>query len=365
MTHATDLINTVRALIADPTVAGISIRTWYSSTGPTVTPPAGTLVHDGKDSESAFFTLPDGRKAITIDSWGSQARRASLGIKRHADQLGYPLVTVYSDDDRIPDTTSLDWSHRHADATWRAVAPEATAAGIPFEHIRDSHIGEGDALLEHMPMSIVSGFWDSHTASDKEKAIGATADLKALSERLKGWGKASERRRASRILTSEIIATGAAPRARFAARVDALFGAVQLEGASNYGLGSIPPQKAVKDVTFDTIEGTAFISFTYLRRWHFPKHGDNGRAVVALLALAAHLVANEDLHLRTGSDLVVENVMASVARHGSEDQPLALPTFDEVAAATRDASADLGWQARRVRISDELVPAYVKVIGGE
>lgn len=365
MTTAQNLLDLVRELVSDPAAAGISLRSTFSSTGPTVTPPAGTLTYDGKEDGSAFFTLPDGSKAITIDSWGSQARRGNLGIKRRTEQLGYPLITIASEDGRLPETTSLDWSHRHADATWRAVAPEATAAGIPFEEIRDAHIGDGDALLEHMPMSIVGGYWDSHTATGKEKALGKTADMTALAERLKGHGKASERRRASRILTSEIIATGAAPRARFAARVDALFGAVATDNASSYGLGSIPPQKAVKDVTFDTIEGSAFISLSYLRRWTFPTHGQDGQVVIALLALAAHLAANEDLHLRTGADLILETLTGTVSRHREGDTEFHIPTLDTVADALRIASANIGWAQRRVQVGDEIAGALMKVIDGE
>ena len=74
MTTAQEFRSTIGALMEEGAVAGISVTSQYDSlSGMTVTPPAGTIRQDGEIV--GFFKTVKGKKAATIDSWGSQASR--------------------------------------------------------------------------------------------------------------------------------------------------------------------------------------------------------------------------------------------------------------------------------------------------
>ena len=115
MTTESDFRHLLAALISDPGVAGLSLTGAYESlTGPTVTPPAGTIRQEGQ--VVGIFETADGKPAATIDSWGSVASRceALLAGRFHdgvlADYLNFPLVTLVGEGDRVL-TTSVELSH--------------------------------------------------------------------------------------------------------------------------------------------------------------------------------------------------------------------------------------------------------------
>jgi CRISPR-associated protein Csb1 len=354
---AETLITQVRELINSPQTAGISIASDYAASTDTLTPPAGTLA-DKDGNFVGLFTLPDGRKAVTIDSWGSQANRFEKGLKDNAEALNYPLITLVDAESGEVHGTSLDWSHRHADATWRLAQDDARAAGIPFDDIRDATVANAGALLRYFPNSVLFGWWDSHVEKDaaKDKAArgkwAAAKQNPADYDRVKGHGRAGEDRRSSRIITSEIIAKGVEVRQRFAARVDTLFGPVK-DKQSDFGFGSLPPLPGPRDVTFQEVSGRSFISLSYLRRFNFGPDDENGKVAVVLLALAGVAGAANDLHLRSGTDLILRSRTVNVERHGCE--PAALDadlSIDTVAEALSAVSAAFGWAPHQVPVGE-------------
>ena len=112
MTTVSELHSQLVDLASDPAVAGLSLTGRYESlTGPTVTPPAGTIRQDGR--VVGIFTTADGEPAATIDSWGSVASRCEALLAGRfrgqalADYLNFPLVTLVGEGDRVL-TTSVD-----------------------------------------------------------------------------------------------------------------------------------------------------------------------------------------------------------------------------------------------------------------
>jgi CRISPR-associated protein Csb1 len=358
------LVQHLRDLIADPQAAGISIDSIFRSTTETVTPPAGTLTETVNNKRvinlGALFTLPDGRKAVTIDSWGSQANLFEKGLKNNSELLGFPLISLVDGDTGSVYGTSLDWSHRHHDATWKLAKQDAEKAGIPVDAIRDAHTEAALPLLRFFPASVLFGWWDSHTDKPlNEKVLKAGIPSESYAN-LRGTGRSSDQRRSARIMTSEIIAKGVNIRPRFAARVDSLFGAVTFKEfkVAELGIGSIPPQSGPVDVTYDSIEGKTFISLAYLRRFNFDELDADGKVAMILLALAGVLGSEHDLHLRVGADLILESRELTVERHGSSGAPFTLPTLPVVAEALTTISAAFGWSAYTIPVG----PVFKKAL---
>ena len=142
MTTASELHSQLVDLASDPAVAGLSLTGRYGSlTGPTVTPPAGTIRQDGR--VVGIFTTADGEPAATIDSWGSVASRCEALLAGRfrgqtlADYLNFPLVTFVDERGRLL-TTSVELSHRQADTTWRLVRNELRKAGVDFDGIHQA-----------------------------------------------------------------------------------------------------------------------------------------------------------------------------------------------------------------------------------
>ena len=163
MTTESDFRHLLAALISDPGVAGLSLTGAYESlTGPTVTPPAGTIRQEGQ--VVGIFETADGKPAATIDSWGSVASRceALLAGRFHdgalADYLNFPLVTLVGEGDRVL-TTSVELSHRQADATWRLARNELREAGVAFDEIQRATRKHPDALVTGFPTTIPFGWY--------------------------------------------------------------------------------------------------------------------------------------------------------------------------------------------------------------
>lgn len=354
-------------LVTDRNCAGIRITTAYTSaTGTTITPPAGTL----RTSESGRpvdvkgeFSLPDGQLAVTIDSWGSQASRMETALEPIADEIGYPLVRFLSADGETI-TTSLQLSHRHADAVWRATHQELSAAGIPVQEIRDATLRDAGPLLRWFPTAVVLGWWHSHV--DNKKTQSNTAEIRKqlgedVGEALAGYAPVGAAARNARLLTSEIIATGIHRRVRMPAKQDSLFGAAsKIDGKdgrsskiepSKLGIGSLPPVRETQgpvDVTFSTIDGSAFLSLTGLRRFVFSDDPDKQvrhQTLTVALGLLMHALMQQDLLLRAGAELLITKPpRVEACFHGAAPEELVLPTVEELKNSVRQIGAAAGWQ---------------------
>lgn len=360
-------------LLADPEAAGIRIVTRYTSPLPTVTPPAGTLRADGRDVNGEF-PLPDGRFAVTIDSWGSQASRMEAAVETLAEQIGYPLLRFVNDDGELL-TTTARLSHRHADATWRAARTELEAASVPYQEIMDATTADASALLSWYPISILFGWWHSHIATtDKKKAAEKRSErLKALgadqqvAQAFEGYARLGTDSRSARLITAEVLALGTARRLRMAAKSDSLFGPLKggergvtgkSTGPSAVGLGSLPPvmeSRAPVDVTFDTIEGTWFFSLAGLRQIGFGNLDATSAGTLLLsLGLLLHREAQRQTRLRAGTELIAspDGSHAEVLRHSAADLPWEAIDTAELIAIVRELGAQTGWTGPK----DVLIP---------
>ena len=395
MTIESDFRHLLAALISDPGVAGLSLTGAYESlTGPTVTPPAGTIRQEGQ--VVGIFETADGKPAATIDSWGSVAARceALLAGRFHdgalADYLNFPLVTLVGEGDRVL-TTSVELSHRQADATWRLARNELREAGVAFDEIQRATRKHPDALVTGFPTAIPFGWWHSHTKRSQKAVDGAnkrTSSKKNKSALERGrdeylgyYVMNPADSRSARLFTAEFIATGVRERRRMAAKVDALFAAVEAETKiggdklSTVGLGSIPPTDLVKrtdrstpsDLTYDTIESRAFFSFTGLRAFNFTRPEPAGSLIVTL-TLLLYLLHHQNLSLRAGAELrlLEPGLRVRLERQGAEPEPLELPDVNDMAALVRALGAEAGWEGpRTVRISPESpLGKIIRVVDG-
>ena len=371
MTTAQEFRSTIGALMDDNAVAGISVTSEYESLlGMTVTPPAGTIRQEGE--VVGFFETFDGKKAATIDSWGSQASRCEAllasrfrgGTSTLAEVLGFPMVVLLDEEGEVL-TTSVELSHRQADATWRLIRDELTGKGVDFEGIQNATRSQPDALLVGFPTAIPFGWWHSQTkrsqkAADKankggNKEGGKNArELNATRDKYLGYYVMDPAEsRSARLFTSEIVATGVSERRRMAAKTDPLFAAVgkevKIQGVelSNLGLGSMPPAKVAKapsDLTYEFIKGKAFFSLAGLRTFAFSRP-EPARALVVSLTLLLYRLLQERLDLRAGAELRLREpgLEVKVERHGAPSEPLALPEVDELVDLVRDLGQEIGW----------------------
>ena len=371
MTTAQEFRSTIGALMDDNAVAGISVTSEYESLlGMTVTPPAGTIRQEGE--VVGFFETFDGEKAATIDSWGPQASRCEAllasrfrgGTSTLAEVLGFPMVVLLDEEGEVL-TTSVELSHRQADATWRLIRDELTGKGVDFEGIQNATRSQPDALLVGFPTAIPFGWWHSQTkrsqkAADKankggNKEGGKNArELNATRDKYLGYYVMDPAEsRSARLFTSEIVATGVSERRRMAAKTDPLFAAVgkevKIQGVelSNLGLGSMPPAKVAKapsDLTYEFIKGKAFFSLAGLRTFAFSRP-EPARALVVSLTLLLYRLLQERLDLRAGAELRLREpgLEVKVDRHGAPSEPLALPEVDELVDLVRDLGQEIGW----------------------
>ena len=376
MTTAQEFRSTIGALMDDNAVAGISVTSEYESLlGMTVTPPAGTIRQEGE--VVGFFETFDGEKAATIDSWGSQASRCEAllasrfrgGTSTLAEVLGFPMVVLLDEEGEVL-TTSVELSHRQADATWRLIRDELTGKGVDFEGIQNATRSQPDALLVGFPTAIPFGWWHSQTkrsqkAADKankggNKEGGKNArELNATRDKYLGYYVMDPAEsRSARLFTSEIVATGVSERRRMAAKTDPLFAAVgkevKIQGVelSNLGLGSMPPAKVAKapsDLTYEFIKGKAFFSLAGLRTFAFSRP-EPARALVVSLTLLLYRLLQERLDLRAGAELRLREpgLEVKVDRHGAPSEPLALPEVDELVDLVRDLGQEIGWNGATV-----------------
>lgn len=357
---------TLRRLIEDPTAAGIRYLTRYdSATGPTVTPPAGTLraTGDHPHDVAGEFTLADGTQAVSIDSWGSQASRMEAAAERLADRVGLPLVRLVGSKGEVL-TTSFRLSHRHADATWRACRADLEAAGLPFLAIQDATVAAADPLVRWFPTAPLFGWWHSHTTAatnaeaDKRRVERIKAvDDATLVNALPDYARLHEDARSARVVTAEIVAHDVHRRLRMPAKVDTLFGPLKgvageggkSKGPSALGLGSLPPvrqNRAPVDVTFGSIEGYWYLSLPGLRRFTFEAiDPDVAHPLLVCLALLLRESTERESRLRAGAELVVapDGRRAEIVRHGQAGSPFSPPPFDELCEIVRELGQAVGW----------------------
>lgn len=352
-------------LIKDHNVAGISLTGTYESlTGPTVTPPAGTIYQDGK--LVGLLTLPNGKQAATIASWGAIASYCEAllagpyGDSSLADALSYPLVTFLDPAGHIL-TTSAELSHRQADSFWQLAASELRRAKVDVDGINQATRQHPDALIKGFPTAVPFGWWHSRTvssrAAQKAKENKNKSGLPEFDYRVMRPSDS----RSARLFSAEIIAEGVSTRRRMAAKVDSVFGQVPADSKireaklSEVGLGSIPPTSLTKgettptDVTYESITSHAFFSFAGLRHFQFTEHVEESQVLSVALTLLLYLLLHEDLSLRAGTELrLTEPLRVTVERQGREPEDIDLPSTAELVTLVGELGKTVGWSGPQV-----------------
>ena len=344
------------ALESDSNCALIRARTIYEPAGgkgSKVNPPtypAGT----GKRGEWTYIIekrIVDGQECpdVLLDSVASQANRAELALLKgvREGKVTLPLIEIrYTSpdgNDPIPTLTmtSLELSHRYADAYLRDSKPDSsdenqsdkktfdeTELGKMF---RKASSDDATALYQHDPGSLVFGAWNSHRPGYQVKFP------RIYASEIIGWNPEVGKRKAGRMdplnLVGEVNHLDNGDW-EFATPSEKTKGTKKTEGKklSEIGHGNIMPNDVPGGVTVTSVERLATISFAALNRLSFgirsPEETVAARTVLAAYALLADRLAfsGPSLWLRSGCELVVTEDNLEWVQRGGGAEKLVLNT---------------------------------------
>ncbi len=362
--------------------------------GAKVAPPTYAGARQDEGGQYAFETrrINDAETwSVLLDSIASQANRLEeVLLNAYRNSLAIPVMEM-----AIPgreSITSLSVPHRIHDAIFR----DSLFEGKPF---RESSIGQrivasrawnATAMYEVCPTALLLGSWDSQSGGGVTSAKFARA------------------------LVSEIIALDAVRGVRTASRMDPLgiraMAASVYQSANAQQMWTLNPNEAEKDknkkpklfgkkgkpseinhgnvapsitgetgpggVTFSEAIQTTVLSFTQLRKLHFPAAADGkpsperdiaGRAVLAALGLyAITLQWEEGYQLRSGCQLLpIESPRFELIGNTAGDiQPFDLDAATARIAfdSTREHAENIGlkWHSGRIELTPQ--PKLLKLI---
>lgn len=379
-------------LVADEGVTALREETLFEG-GELIAPPAGYYDVDGK----ALATGRDGSRVAVLDNAASQANRVEAGLKGIAEKIGITVLRVGARDESGTPApiaqiagrdTSLDWPHRQADAHWRLLEAAAVEQGVLSAEqaagVRAATIYTAQPLLTWFPASLLFGWWNNPVDTEVLKAAKGK-DKQVAGEVIEGivtsieaaaaspYAGVASLSRASRVLTSTIVATDVTPVHRRGSRLDP-FG--PLPGASKAGdekakspfsvagLGTIPPNNSTENPLLQVngeIRGTSFLSLPLIRRYRGFDDTTSARTLLlALSLLGIHLLRRSEpgLHLRSFSDLAAKSTAISVydakgARPWEMDGDV-----DDLVALVAQLGREAGWVGERII---EPTPTYLAV----
>lgn len=349
----------LEAIIANREVAGIRFKAEYESGGLTVMPPAGQLDKEHPEKSPGLFITSDGKQAVAIDLEAAQANRQEAAIKGLADEIDYPLFVVTGAERVGHRSTSLDWPHRQADAHWRLTQGQSVIEGhltdADVQAVHDATVWDAEPLARWFPVSVLFGWWHSvpKELKGKEKPTGDSKEiLDVLLDSRATFGANTDAARSGRVVASTIIARGVSVAPRLSTRIDP-FGALpggtttKKSAYSQGGLGTIPPTKSNPAVTYESIQGATFISFSHLRHFAFGEHTTEGQVLALALALLAITEARYDLHLRSGADLILKGQPVCTLEQTSGPVPFEVPArADLIALVRQSGTTTFGWKGK-------------------
>lgn len=360
-------LDVLSKLMADSAVRGLSITRKLQplgGSGDSVAPP--TFAQAEGDEKGPRYVWSERRtddqmvKTCLLDSPASQANRIEESLLElvRAGDLDLPLhrMTVPG----IGKLTDLELPHRIYDA---AVATATLADGGEWKkskvakQIREASRKNAAALLEHAPLILVLGGWDSHS--------GTAANA---------WQGRHEK-----AVWSKIVAIDAFRMDRPGGRLDPM-GLPSKDNVdlgngskplSKQGLGVVPPSMDKYprlSITMRHAEQRSVVSFGVFRKIGFGGGGKEEAArdflaALGILGLAA--LHRDGGHLRSECDLVCERTDGwRIRRDGSSDEELSGITVEcalQVVKAARDRfpSCGLSYRAQPidVTIHENLVAA--------
>ena len=327
-------------LVANPAVHGLSISRELQplgGRGDAVSPP--TFAQPQGEEKGPRYVWSERRvgdeavKTCLLDSSASQANRIeeSLLDLVRSGTLALPLHRM--DVPGIGILTDLELPHRIYDA---AVGTARLRDGTPWKNselakqVRNASRKDASALLQHAPLVLVLGGWDSHS--------GTAANA---------WQGRHEK-----AIWSKIVAIDAFKMHRPGGRLDPMglpsSERVDLGDGSkklvDQGLGVVPPsmEKFPRlSITMGYAEQRSVISFGVLRKIGFGGAGkDRGArnylAALGILGLAA--LHRNGGHLRSECDLVCERTDGwKIRRDDAPDEALSGITVERSAEVVQEA----------------------------
>lgn len=360
-------LDAVRGWMRDPGARGLSVLRRLQplgGQGDMVSPPTFAQAEgDEKGPRYVWSQRRLGDRVVDtclLDSPASQANRIeeALLVLMRARSLALPLHSM--DVPGIGTLTDLELPHRAYDA---AVGTAKLADGSDWKAsdvakaLRRASRKNAAALLEHAPMVLVLGGWDSHS--------GTAANA---------WQGRHEKS-----VWSKIVAIDAFRVQRPGGRLDPM-GLPSSEKVdlgdgnkklSEQGLGVVPPSMTKiprLSVTMDHAEQRSVVSFGVLRQLGF---GDDEKAqaahsyLAALAVLGLAALHRHGGHLRSECDLVCDQTEGwRVRRDDGDDEPVEGLTVErclKVVSQARQSVLDAGLALRTepidLKIHENLIAA--------
>ena len=301
-------LDVLSTLMADSAVRGLSITRKLQplgGSGDTVSPP--TFAQAEGEEKGPRYVWSERRigddtvKTCLLDSPASQANRIEESLLElvRAGKLTLPLHRL--DVPNIGELTDLELPHRTYDA---AIGTAKLTDGTPWKksavakQLREASRKNATALLEHSPLILVLGGWDSHS--------GTAANA---------WQGRHEK-----AVWSKIVAVDAFRMNRPGGRLDPMglpsSDKVDLGDGSkklvDQGLGVVPPSMDKYprlSITMRHAEQRSVISFGVFRKIGFGGNGKDEAArdlLAALGILGLTALHRDGGHLRSECDLVCE-----------------------------------------------------------
>lgn len=318
---------------------------------------------------------PRRRPSVIINSLGACADNAETATYVQQERLGVRLPAVVLDgsevgDDRIekllktkkeqPETdghrqqitqavdlqvSSWEAAHRMADS-WFMYGNELEAkqqvwagdSALKQVLLNISH-ESGDIVYQNAPNAAIFGNWLS-SGTARRHAIP-----RAYSCEITGYGASGISKGATKLDPTG----GASEASRLRVSASGLASTEGGKGAkkpSEVGFGQVPSKVRNRGYQCELILKQASISLKALDRFVYIDDGDRQKALAAkrvyvLLAIAGHLLAQEDGFLRSECDLVMVDQRWGWRRHGNRvPEPIDPPTLDDTADALRRAVTD-------------------------
>ncbi|MFM8333128.1 MAG: type I-U CRISPR-associated RAMP protein Csb1/Cas7u [Candidatus Methylumidiphilus sp.] len=309
---------------------------------------------------------------VRLDSPQSFANRLEEAIA--AAQLT-PSFTVVNGDG-VPLANSRQLPHRVFDATLR----DALLDGQPFFQsplgaaLRAARPANASALFRHAPEALLFGVWDSHSGG----GIHALRLARAVTARVYGTGVQARPGGAQKTdplnITKDAGAMYIDANGQMTLDPDAAAKGSKPKKPSDLGHGSVPASGIPDGVDVQAIILQGAIHLGVLRKYQFPA-ADGGlrpeadaaaRAVLLALGIwAVQTVATRGMWLRSGCDLIDQDLVWRLRYGGGRDENLGVSTaaaravLDEALAALAE---DLRWQTAPVELaaSKQLLKAIEK-----
>ena len=364
-------LDVLSKLMADSAVRGLSITRELQplgGRGDVVAPP--TFAQAEGDEKGPRYVWSERRadegdrtvKTCLLDSPASQANRIEeslLGLVR-TGALTLPLHRM-----KVPgigELTDLEFPHRAYDA---AVGTARLADGSEWKksdvakQIREASRKDAAALLEHAPLILVLGGWDSHSGTDANAWQGRHE--KAVWSKVVAIDAFSIRRPGGRLDPMGLPSREA---------VDLGDGSKPL---SKQGLGVVPPamdKYPRLSIAMQHAEQRSVVSFGVFRKIGFGGDGkdDVARDFLAALGILGLAALHRDGgHLRSECDLVCERTDGwRIRRDDSPDEALSGITVEcalKVVAAARDRFPSSGLSYRTEPIDLTIHENLVAALG--